>query len=94
MRDPYQILIQPLLTEKGMLLSTREEPQYSFKVAIASNKLEIKKAVESAFNVKVKKVATIRMKGKYKRVRQVLGKRSDWKKAIVTLRKGFTIELL
>ncbi|MFH0792790.1 MAG: 50S ribosomal protein L23 [bacterium] len=94
MRDPYEVLVQPLLTEKGMLLSQREEPQYTFKVAIASNKMEIKKAVEAAFKVKVKKVATIRMKGKFKRVRQALGKRSDWKKAIVTLKKGYTIELL
>jgi large subunit ribosomal protein L23 len=57
-----------------------------------SNKIEIRKAVEDKFNVKVKKVATVNLKGKMKRLGRFEGRRSNWKKAIVTLREGFTID--
>ena len=93
MMDPYAILLKPVITEKATLLQATEEPQYTFRVRISANKCEIKKAVESAFKVRVKSVNTMRVKGKMKRVRVQLGKRSDWKKAFVTLKKGERIEI-
>jgi len=93
MIDPYTILIKPVITEKATDLQTEEEPQYTFRVRIDANKAEIKKAVEAAFKVRVKSVNTLRVQGKMRRVRIQMGKRSDWKKAYVTLRKGEHLEL-
>ena len=70
-----------------------QENKYTFQVPLNANKVEIRKAVESIFNVKVEKVATIRVLGKTKRMGRTMGKRSDYKKAIVTLKAGETIEL-
>lgn len=70
-----------------------QENKYTFQVPLTANKVEIRKAVESIFNVKVEKVATIRVLGKTKRMGRTMGKRSDYKKAIVTLKAGETIEL-
>lgn len=92
MKDPYEILVKPVITEKATNLQTRREPQYTFRVHIDSNKREIKQAVEKAFNVHVADVNTIRLKGKLKRVPRV-GRTTNWKKAIVTLREGESIEL-
>jgi large subunit ribosomal protein L23 len=92
MSNPYEILIKPVITEKATNLQTSDEPQYTFRVRIAATKPEIKKAVESAFKVKVKSVNTMRVKGKTRRVRIQMGKRPDWKKAFVTLQKGQRIE--
>ena len=72
-----------------MLMS---DGKYTFKVPLHANKIEIRKAVESVFNVKVKSVATIRVLGKVKRMGKFEGKRSDYKKAVVTLQEGETIE--
>ncbi len=93
MKNPYSILIRPIFTEDSVMRSEGENPQYTFRVHVDSNKLEIKKAIEDSFNVKVVSVNTINMMGKKRRVRYKEGKRSDWKKAIVTLEKGQTIEL-
>jgi large subunit ribosomal protein L23 len=93
MTDPFAILLKPVITEKATNLQTADEPQYTFRVRISANKNEIKKAVETAFKVKVKSVNTMRVKGKMRRVRVQLGKRSDWKKAFVTLKKGERIEI-
>jgi len=93
MIDPYTILLKPVITEKATNLQTAKEPQYTFRVKIDANKSEIKKAVETAFKVKVKSVNTMRLKGKMKRVRIQMGKRSDWKKALVTLQKDQRIEI-
>jgi large subunit ribosomal protein L23 len=93
MTDPYEILIKPVITEKATNLQTSAEPQYTFRVQRDATKPEIKKAIESAFKVKVKSVNTIRMKGKMRRVRVAAGKRPDWKKAFVTLQKGQRIEI-
>lgn len=95
-RHPYDILIRPLLTEKATRGSDNEKrPQYTFKVAIDSNKIQIRRAVEAAFDVKVVKVNTVRVKGKRKRLRmREQGKRPDWKKAVVTLQEGQTINLI
>lgn len=94
-RHPYDILVRPLLTEKASSGTAMKKPQYTFRVAIESNKVQIRRAVESAFNVKVVSVNTVRVLGKKKRLRtRQEGKRPDWKKAIVTLAEGQTINLI
>ena len=95
------IIIRPILSEKGAMLSETQR-KYVFQVEKVANKLEIKKAVENKFNVKVDKVATLNFKGKRKnttvrsngKVLRTSGFRSSWKKAIITLSDGFTIDLL
>jgi large subunit ribosomal protein L23 len=95
MKNPYQILEKPLLSEKSLALGEREQvKQYVFKVYIKANKKEIKKAVEEAFRVHVTKVNTLHVKGKPKRVRYQKGWRSDIKKAYVTLKEGESITLI
>ncbi len=90
MKHPREIIISPVLTEKsGTQLSNNNS--YTFKVSTAANKIEIKKAIEKIFSVVVTDVNTIRMNGKIKRMGRFEGKRPDWKKAIVTLKKGYTI---
>lgn len=84
MKSPYDILIAPIVTEKSM--ADMEENKYTFKVASDANKAEIRQAVEAAFDgVKVRRVNTVTMKGKTRRVGYHTTKSSDWKKAIVTL---------
>jgi len=75
------------------MLANLEEPQYVFQVAIDANKVQIIRAVESAFGVRVKGVNTLRAKGKPRRMRGFLGRRADTKKAFVTLEKGQSIDL-
>jgi len=87
-----KVLIQALVSEKATDLQEKQNC-YVFRVAQNSNKLEIKKAVEKAFNVKVVSVTTIRVKGKTKRLGRFVGQRSGWKKAFVSLKEGDTIEL-
>ena len=88
----YDIILGPLVTEKSTLGS--EHNQVTFKVSLDASKPEIKKAIESLFEVKVKQVNTIRMKGKVKRFKGHLGKRSNWKKAIVSLADGEMIDMM
>ncbi len=93
MKDPRKIIKMALLTEKGGILKEKEN-KFVFMVDKNSNKVEIKKAVESLFKVKVKEVHTMINQGKVKKVRfGVEGKRPDWKKALVKLEKDNTIEL-
>lgn len=93
MIEPHEIIIQPIVTEKTERLRAGQN-QYAFKVKPDVNKIEIRKAVEKLFNVKVAKVRVLNYLGKPKRMGVFLGKRSDWKKAIVTLKKGQVIESL
>jgi len=88
----YDIILSPLVTEK----STRgsEFNQVTFKVSTDATKPEIKKAVESLFEVKVKRVNTICMDGKVKRFKGHVGRRVNWKKAIVSLADGETIDIM
>ena len=86
MREPYEILVKPLVSEKSMLLMG--ENKYSFAVAKDANKIEIKHAVEKMFNVTVLSVNTRTIQGKVKRQGRYEGKRADVKKAIVTLKAG------
>jgi large subunit ribosomal protein L23 len=92
LRDPRSIVLKPLVTEKGSKLREASN-KYLFRVANDANKLEIKSAVEKIFNVKVKGVQTSIAHGKVKRLGTFSGKRPDWKKAIVTLEAGQTIDL-
>lgn len=83
MRDPHDIIVRPVVTERSM--DDMAENKYTFVVDKRSNKSEIKSAVEKVFDVKVAKVNTMNMLGKVKRQGVHVGKRADWKKAIVTL---------
>jgi large subunit ribosomal protein L23 len=85
------VIIRPLVTEKISNLQESEN-KVAFVVDRSANKIEIRKAVENRFDVKVKKVATINMKGKVKRLGRFEGRRTHWKKAIVTLKEGFAID--
>lgn len=87
----YRIIKRPLVTEKTVLLK-EESNQFSFEVDRAANRIEIKKAVEKIFKVKVASVKTIQVKGKTKQKGKIIGKRKDWKKAIVRLLPGERIE--
>ena len=83
MKSPYDIILTPVITEASM--EGIPNKVYTFRVALDANKIEIKQAVEKAFGVKVKKVNTAIYEGKEKRVGVHTGRRSDYKKAIVTL---------
>jgi large subunit ribosomal protein L23 len=87
----YETLLKPVVTEKSTMGS--EHNQVTFRVPLEANKAEIKAAVEGLFKVKVTKVNTIRQLGKEKRFRGHLGKRPDYKKAIVTLAEGSSIDV-
>lgn len=87
MIHPRQIVLAPVITEKtGTQIESNNT--YTFRVSMGANKIEIKKAIERIFSVKVINVNTITMMGKPKRLGRYNGKRPDWKKAIVTLRAG------
>ena len=87
----YQVILNPLVTEKSTQQS--EFNKMVFSVPVNATKLEIKLSIEKIFSVKVKAVNTILLKGKVKRFKGVLGRRSNTKKAIVTLAPGNTIDL-
>jgi large subunit ribosomal protein L23 len=87
----YGVLLAPHITEKATLGS--QHNQVSFKVALDATKPQIRAAVEQLFNVKVKAVNTALVKGKTKMFKGVRGRRSDWKKAIVSLADGSTIDV-
>lgn len=92
MKDPYQVVISPILTEKST--STIEHVnQYTFRVHGKANKIEIKKAIETIFGVKVVRVCTRWKRGKRKRIGTKVGFTSDWKEAVVHLRPGERIDV-
>ena len=84
-------LIRPIVTEKSTALM--EQGKYTFRVPLAATKIQIRQAVEQIFKVKVQAVNTMRYEGKLKRMGRTQGRRSDWKKAVVTLKPGEAIEL-
>jgi large subunit ribosomal protein L23 len=92
MRDARSLIKKVLITEKGTVLREKQN-QYSFEVARDANKIEIKQAIEKIFSVKVTDVRTMQVHGKEKRQGRFAGRRSDWKKAIVTLKPDQKIEL-
>ena len=99
--DPYKIIMRPVVTEKSHRL-TREERggeghnplnQYTFEVARKATKGQIRGAIEQLFSVKVSGVNTMKVRGKLRRVKRQAGKTRSWKKAIVTLAPGSSIDL-
>jgi large subunit ribosomal protein L23 len=91
MSAPFEVLVSPLITEKGTLVNETSN-QVVFRVRRGANKEEIRRAVETFFKVKVEKVHTVNLLGKRRRSAKGSGKRSDWKKAYVTLAEGQTID--
>lgn len=87
----FDVIKSPVITEKATLGS--EHNQVTFKVAIDATKPAIKAAIEALFDVKVKKVNTLRQEGKVKRFRGIMGKRAETKKAMVTLAEGHSIDV-
>jgi len=86
-KDPYQIIVRPLLTEKSTWLKDVNR-EVCFEVDRRANKIEIKRAVEQLFKVKVERVRTQNKRGKVRRVGRSEGKKKDWKKAYVKLKEG------
>lgn len=89
--EARDILIRPIVTEKSTALM--EQGKYTFRVPLAATKIQIRQTVEQIFKVKVQAVNTMRYEGKLKRMGRTQGRRSDWKKAVVTLKPGEAIEL-
>jgi large subunit ribosomal protein L23 len=92
-RAPRDVIIRPLMTEKSMRLKD-EQNTVTFQVRPDANKVEVRRAVEVVFNVKVADVRTASYEGKLKRMGRHAGRRADWKKAIVTLQPGHKIDLV
>lgn len=92
MKNLSQVLVRPVVTEKSTELNA-EANKYVFEVAVRANKKEIRRAVEQYFGVKVLDVRTMNMKGKPKRQGMFAGRRSDWKKAIITLSANDKIDM-
>lgn len=97
MKDPRDVIIQPVLTEKALRLKDNQN-QYVFKVAPDANKIEIKYALEKRFSVKVKSIRTTNVKPKprqrFTRGGRVTGFTSHWKKAVVTLHEGDKLDFM
>ena len=91
MKDSYRVINTLLRSEKGALAAAQDK--YLFSVNKSANKIQIKKAVEEIYKVKVQGVNTQVMSGKLKRVRYQIGRTPDWKKAVVTLKSGQKIDL-
>lgn len=89
--NAYKILVKPLITEKGTVLNA--ENKYVFEVASGANKIEVAKAIKEVYGISPEKVNIVRVLGKNTRFGRTLGKRKDWKKAIVTLPKGKEIQV-
>lgn len=92
MRGPREIVVRPLVTEKATALKD-ERNQVSFQVVMDANKVEVRRAIETIFKVKVTGVRTQVVFGKMKRMGRYVGRRPSWKKAVVTLGPGSKIEL-
>jgi len=91
MRTVYEVIKRPIISEKSTALA-EVAGKYAFEVAVAANKQEIKDAVQKLFNVKVREVRTMVVHGKVKRTARAMIKRSNWKKALVTLAQGQKID--
>ena len=91
MKGPRDIIRAPLISEKGTALAESAN-QFLFKVSPEANKIEVKRAVETLFKVKVVDVRMARYLGKVRRIGRSMGRRSDWKKAYVTLKEGDKID--
>lgn len=93
MRSLYQVLSRPVITEKATLLK-EDANQYVFRVPRSANKMEIRRAVEALFKVKVIGLQTLNVQGRRKRLGRFEGRTAAWKKAIVTLAAGQSIDVV
>ncbi len=93
MTEPSRIILSHVVTEKAERLKA-EQSRYTFKVAPTANKIEVRDAVERLFKVHVREVRVMNYLGKMRRMGRFEGRRSDWKKAVVTLKQGERIESL
>jgi len=93
MKDPRDVIIKPIISEKSMKL-LEDNNTYTFRVNKNSNKIEIKSALEEIFGVRVENVNTMNIKGKKRRLGRNEGKRPDWKKAYIKLAEGDSIEII
>jgi len=93
MRSPHHVLLRPRITEKASALGDETHPTVVFEVPVDASKTEIREAVQSTFNVEVEQVRTIIVRGKIKRRGRFIGKRPNFKKAIVKLAEGHEIDL-
>lgn len=91
-RDIFSVIKRPVITEKAT--DATGSNQYTFEVLRQASKVEIRQALETIYKVKVDSVNTMRVKGKWRRVGRSYGRTPDWKKAIVTLKEGQTIDLM
>jgi large subunit ribosomal protein L23 len=91
MKAPQDIVVQPIISEKMEYLQEAQR-KYAFKVHPTANKIQIKEAVETIYNVTVTDVNVMNRKGKKRRVRYTEGRRANWKRALVTLKEGDSIE--
>lgn len=91
MRTVYEVIKRPIISEKSTVQNELFRT-YAFQVSPSSNKQEVREAVEKLFKVKVESVRTMVVHGKYKRAGRFVSKRSNWKKALVTLKEGQKIE--
>ena len=91
-RGPFQVLLRPLLTEKMTALRETGN-KVAFLVHPDANRIEVKRAIETALKVKVERVNVMNVRGKIKRLGRNVGQRADWKKAIVTLKPGQKLEM-
>lgn len=91
MKAPQDIVVQPIISEKMEYLQEAQR-KYAFKVHPAANKIQIKEAVEAIYNVTVTDVNVMNRRGKKRRVRYTEGRRANWKRALVTLKEGDSIE--
>jgi len=92
MKSPFDVIRRPLITEKANIAKEKENT-YCFEVPLTADRQEIREAIERVFNVKVESVRTQIVRGKFKRLGRHIGKRPNWKKAMVTLRAGDKIEI-
>lgn len=91
-RSPFRVLLKPRITEKASM-SEGDRSSVVFEVPLDASKTEVRQAVEEAFNVEVHSVRTMIVRGKIKRRGRYIGKRPNWKKAIVTLAEGHEVDL-
>jgi large subunit ribosomal protein L23 len=92
MRNVHSVIVRPLVTEKSTE-QLEKDGAYTFVVDRDANKVEIAQAIETLFNVKVRDVRTMQYRGKEKRLGRFVGRRAGWKKAVVKLREGDSIEI-
>lgn len=87
----FRVLVKPLITEKGSMMNVQNK--YLFEVSMDANKIEVARAVKDVYGIAPEKVNIVKIEGKSKRYGRTVGKRKDWKKAIVTLPEGKSINI-